>query len=445
MSGSRATELVATRAGRHAQEHVSARAPGGSLHLAGGDPVGLCEIVGYSLAVALASLRMARRHRQLHGYVPWLLVPMVAVIAWDLQQAWVLPVGLLVVALAVYVPSVVPRLLAWSGVRGRVLLYVASPDARASVTLRVRRADALRLGPRYLELWNLASVPTAGRTPPADRTVRAGWQAMERAVAVARSVGLDVRLRSSTAALAAGFYVPLGFEYKRVDRPGRKPRMILRVPRLGVDVAGLARLRVLVDQAADELQVPRPRVTVDLDQRTPNAQAARSGRADARLDASPALTAAPAPVQHWFAAHEVGHLHLGVRRPVRTALTGRAALACYQAAAVVLWTGLAVLAPGVVPGGPSLLFVGLVAVLVVVLCVWAACSQVEEYAADRLAARVLLAYGLDPVQGTRAVTDQSWFGPRGPGVMARFGTHPTAERRLARVEQVKEQDAVRPA
>ena len=427
------------------QKHVSARAPGGSLHLTGGDPLRFSELVGHSLAVALASLRTARRHRQLHGYVPRLLVPMVAVIAWQLQRGWVLPVGLLAIVLAVYVPTVLPRLLAWSGARGRVLLYVAGPDARATVTLRVRRAGALRLGPRYLELWNLASAPTAGRTPPADRTARAGWQVMERAAGLAHSVGLDVRLRSNTASLAAGFYVPLGFGYERPDRPGRKPRMILRVPRLGVDTAGLARMRVFVDQAADELQVPRPPVTVDLDHRTPNARAARSGRAGARLDASPALTAAPAPVQRWFAAHEVGHLRLGALRPVRTALTGGPALACYLAAAVVLWAGLSVFAPGVVPGGQSLLFGGLVGALATVLCVWAACSQAEEYAADRLAAQVLLAHGHDPVRGTRAVTDQTWFGPRGPSVMARFSTHPTAERRLARVEQAVGRDAVRQA
>lgn len=404
----------------------TARSPGGSLYLAGSDPVGRAEVLGYSRAVALASLRMARRHRQLYGYVPRLLVPMVAVIAWGLSRVWVLTAGLLVVVLAVYVPTVLPRLLAWSGVRGRVLLYERTAGARASVTVRVRRRGAGRWGSRYLELWNLATVPTAGRTQPADRTARAGWRVMERAMVLARSAGLDLRLRSSTAALAAGFYVPLGFVYERPDRPGTKPRMVLRVPRPGVDAAGLVRLQVLVDRAADELQVPRPPVTVELDGDTPNARAVAAGRAGAWVAATPALTLAPASMQQWFAAHEVGHLRLGATQPLRTALTGRAALWLYLAVTVVLWVAGSVSAPALRAVGPLL--------LVVVLCGWLACSQAEEYAADRLAGQVLRAGGQDVLQLMRAVMDQPWFGPRGPGLMARLSTHPTVSRRLAAVE-----------
>lgn len=191
--------------------------------------------MGYSLAVALASLRMARRHRQLYGYVPRLLVPMVAVIAWGLGRVWVVPVGLLVAVLAVYVPAVLPRLLAWSGVRGRVLLYERTEQARASVTLQVRRGGPLRSGPRHVELWNLAAVPIAGRVSPADRTARAGWRVAVRAVQLARSTGLEVRLRSSTPVLAARFYVPMGFTYERPARPGSKPRMVLHAPPVGED------------------------------------------------------------------------------------------------------------------------------------------------------------------------------------------------------------------
>lgn len=46
---------------------------------------------------------------------------------------------------------------------------------------------------------------------------------------------------------------------------------------------------------------------------------------------------------------------------------------------------------------------------------------------------------VDPVRGTGAVMEQSWFGPRGPGVMARF-THPTAERRLAAVQRATQRE-----
>lgn len=79
------------------------------------------------------------------------------------------------------------RRLAWSGFRGRVLLYERTADARASVIrLRVRCSGAGRWGPRYIELWNLATVTAAGCTQPRDRTARAGWQVTERAVQLAR-------------------------------------------------------------------------------------------------------------------------------------------------------------------------------------------------------------------------------------------------------------------
>ena len=188
-------------------------------------PVG--EVVGLSVATAGRSLRIARSQRQLHGYIPRCLVPVAVLLGWLLRSWWLVLVVLIVDVLAVYLSALIPRLLARSGVRGRALLHESNQHGRATLTLQVRRGGVLRRGPRYLALWNLASMPKAGHGAPPQRSARPGWLVTERAMEVARAAGLDLRFRASSAALASEFYVPLGFSFQRPARPGRKPLMRL--------------------------------------------------------------------------------------------------------------------------------------------------------------------------------------------------------------------------
>ena len=208
---------------------VGARSPGGALYVVASDRVSVGEVVSLSVATAGRSLRIARSQRQLHGYIPRLLVLEAVLLGWLLRSWWLVPAVLIIDVLAVYLSALLPRLLARSGVRGRALLHESNQHGRATLTLQVRRGGFLRLGPRYLALWNLASMPKAGHGPPPPRSARPGWLVVQRAMGVARTAGLDLRFRASNATLANEFYVPLGFSFQRPTRPGKKPLMRLLV------------------------------------------------------------------------------------------------------------------------------------------------------------------------------------------------------------------------